>query len=68
MKPLYHHDSLSHYESLTIATLVAMIAHSPIALVRSPLSLPAGFDGVDVAVLEWIAAEGRRIGRGFAMM
>jgi hypothetical protein len=27
-------------------------------------SLPAGFDCVDVAVLDWIAAEGRRLGRG----
>jgi len=25
--------------------------------------LPAGFDDVDIAVLDWIAAEGRRLGR-----
>ena len=26
-------------------------------------SLPAGFDDSDIAVLDWIAAEGRRLGR-----
>ena len=31
---------------------------------RGLSSLPAGFDYVDIAVLDWIAAEGRRLGRG----
>jgi hypothetical protein len=30
--------------------------------------LPAGFDDVDLAVLDWIAAEGRRLGRGLLPM
>lgn len=58
-----------------LGTLVATIAHSQIVvaasgrdsrLVAERRSLPAGFDDVDVAVLEWIAAEGRRVGRGLA--
>jgi hypothetical protein len=31
-------------------------------------SLPTGFDRVDAVILDWIAGEGRRIGRGFALM
>jgi hypothetical protein len=55
------------------ATLAATIAHSPIVVPRresgSRLSrLPAGFDAVDVAILDWIAAEGRRAGRSFLTM
>jgi hypothetical protein len=51
--------------------LVAVIAHSQIILReragRTP-GLPASFDDVDLAVLDWIADEGRRIGRSFAQM
>jgi hypothetical protein len=55
-----------------LGTLVDVVARSPIAFSatavdRSPIRdhrpLPSGFDEVDVAVLEWIAAEGRRVGR-----
>ena len=56
-----------------IDTLALAIAHSPIVVARasSPASsraamiepvfssFPAGFDEADVAVLHWIAAEGR---------
>ena len=31
---------------------------------RGLSSLPAGFDYADIAVLDWIAAEGRHQGRG----
>jgi len=31
---------------------------------RGLSSLPAGFDYADIAVLDWIAAEGRLLGRG----
>ncbi len=47
-----------------LATLATVIAHSQI-VVASPeraLRLPAGFDAVDLAILDWIAAEGRRAG------
>ena len=61
-----HHD-------LEPATLVAVIARSQIVVPcresGSRLSrLPAGFDAVDVAILDWIAAEGRRAGRSFISM
>ena len=54
-----------------LAALGAMIAHSQIVLAKAekPLArLPAGFEVVDVAVLEWIAAEGRRAGRSLLRM
>ena len=47
-------------------TLAAVIAHSQIVvrergtLVRR---LPEGFDDVDVAILDWIVEEGRRVRR-----
>jgi hypothetical protein len=53
-----------HYP--TVETLAAVIAHSQIIMAqpRRPVPrLPAGFDDVDIAVLDWIAAEGRRLGR-----
>ena len=55
----------------TPATLAAVIAHSQIVIPAddgSAQRLPAGFDDVDFAVLEWIAEEGRRLGRNFARM
>jgi hypothetical protein len=50
---------------------VAVITHSPIVLsdLCSPepgvrlAGLPDRFDDVDLAILDWITAEGRRIGR-----
>jgi hypothetical protein len=55
-------------ERLTLETLVAAIARSPIVVARPAARFPTGFETVDMAVLEWIAAEGRRIGRGFVLM
>jgi hypothetical protein len=49
-----------------VGTLAAVIAHSQIVVGapgRTAPRLPAGFDDVDLAVLDWIAAEGRRLGR-----
>jgi hypothetical protein len=45
-----------------LETLAAVIARSQIVVAgRTPCRrLPAGFDEVDVAILDWIAAEGRR--------
>jgi len=50
-----------------LEAILAVIRRSPIAVSRS-VDLPAGFTEVDAAVLEWIAAEGRRIGRGYARL
>jgi hypothetical protein len=51
----------------TIETLAAVIAQSQIVVAqphsRMP-ALPAGFEGLDIAVLDWIAVGGRRLGRG----
>jgi len=46
------------------SVLSAVIAHSQIVVMLPVViaqHLPAGFDDVDIAILEWIAAEGRRI-------
>jgi hypothetical protein len=73
MKPMPPNDDRPDVE-----TLAAVIAQSQIwvaapvkALPVKALSvkvLPSGYDEVDVAILDWIVAEGRRAGRGFAPM
>jgi len=53
-----------HYP--TVETLAAVIGRSQIIMAqprRPAPRLPAGFDDVDIAMLDWIAAEGRRLGR-----
>jgi hypothetical protein len=58
----------TNQDGVELAELAAVIAHSPIVVARpvTVLRLPAGFGAVDVAILEWIAAEGRRAGRTLA--
>ncbi len=53
-----------------IETLAAVIARSQIVVAdrMPPRRLPAGFDEVDVAMLDWIAAERRRAGRSLLPM
>jgi hypothetical protein len=56
-----------------LETLVAVIARSQIVVAQAlarPKSrqLPAGFEAVDIAILDWIAAEGRRASRGFVWL
>ncbi len=46
----------------------SVIRRSPIAVAKATAELPAGFTEVDVSVLDWIAAEARRIGRGYARL
>ena len=64
--------SLAHLDAADMATLVAVISHSQIVVAREAMtsgrSLPDGFDDVDVAILDWIAAEGRRGRRDFVYM
>jgi len=55
--------NFTDWNSPALATLTAVIARSPIVLAAPASRLPAGFEAVDIAILEWIAAEGRRIGR-----
>jgi hypothetical protein len=52
----------------SVGMLVAVIAHSQIVAAAPARRLPAGFDDVDVAILDWIAAEGRRAGHRYARM
>jgi hypothetical protein len=53
-----------------LETLAAVIARSPIVVAQPALRrrLPDGFDAVDVAILDWIAAEGRRTGRALVRL
>jgi hypothetical protein len=64
------HSSIGYPD---IDTLVLVIANSQIVVTQAIREvaeadtlrpLPAGFDEIDVAILEWIASEGRRLGRG----
>jgi hypothetical protein len=72
-------DALLDGKSVAVTTLVALIARSPIVVKGSAApadggprwagcDLPAGFDAVDVAVLDWIASEGRSAGHRFLLM
>ncbi len=48
------------------STLTAAIAHSQIVVTSAAAQhFPAGFDDRDVAILQWIAAEGRRAKRSY---
>ena len=51
-------------------TLAAVVAHSQIVVQPGgiPRRLPAEFDDVDITILDWIADEGRRVGRSFVRM
>ena len=59
---------IDDHGSLAPAALAAVIAHSQIVVTAPARQYPAGFDDVDIAVLDWIAAEGRRLGRSFVRM
>ena len=51
---------------VNVETIGAVIARSPI-VVPSPVTLlPEGFEEADLAVLNWLAAEGARLRRGVA--
>jgi hypothetical protein len=49
-------------------TIGALIASSPILVLPPVTLLPPGFDEVDVAVLNWLAAEGQRLRGSFALL
>ena len=55
-------------DDVTLEMLVAAIAHSQIVVEGPAKRLPDGFDNVDAAILDWIAAEGHRLGHGFVRM
>jgi hypothetical protein len=59
---------LKGYEGPDVAMLAAVIARSQIIVAQENKCLPPGYDEVDVAILEWIVAEGRRTGRALVRM
>jgi hypothetical protein len=61
-----HLDTHLATRSATLEGLVAAIADSPIVVGRPAVVLPEGFEPIDVAILNWIVAEARRL-RGFAL-
>ena len=48
-----------------VETLAAVIAHSQIVVAEPPRRFLAGLDEVDLAILDWIIAEGRLAGRRY---
>jgi hypothetical protein len=55
-------------DRLILEALSATIARSPIMVAHQAVRLPPGYDEVEIVVLQWIAAEGRRIGRAIPVM
>jgi hypothetical protein len=51
-----------------VETLAAVIAHSQIVVAAPRVPLPAGFDEVDIAILDWIVAETHYAGRSYVRM
>jgi hypothetical protein len=55
--------------NVDLGTLVALIEQSPIRVPTLAVRpLPAGFDALDIAVLDWIVAQARASGRNYAHM
>jgi hypothetical protein len=55
-----------NYIGPDLSTLTAAIAHSQIVATSAAAQrFPAGFDDRDVAILQWIAAEGGRAKRSY---
>jgi hypothetical protein len=53
---------------LDLCTLLTVIERSPIRVPSAVSRLPAGFDAVDIAILDWIAAHARAHRHAFARM
>ncbi len=51
-----------------VETLAAVIAHSQIVVAEPARRCLAGLDEVDLAILDWIIADGRRAGRRYLPM
>jgi hypothetical protein len=52
---------------VSVETLTAAIARSPIVVAQSPTLLPDGFEEVDLAILAWLAGEAQRVRRATLM-
>jgi hypothetical protein len=51
-----------------VETLAAVIAHSQIVVAAPTRRFLAGLDEVDIAILDWIVAESRHLGRSYLPM
>lgn len=64
-------EVLDGFEGLrSLETIAAVIARSQIVVVK-PLKLkqlPNGFEKIDIAILDWIAADARQRGHRFVWM
>jgi hypothetical protein len=49
-------------KAVSVETIAAIIAGSPVTL------LPAGYEDVDLAILNWLAGEARLARRSFALI
>ena len=55
-------------KAVSVETITATIAGSAILVVPPVTRLPAGFEEVDLAILNWLAAEAARMRSRFALM
>jgi hypothetical protein len=56
-------------DPVSVETIAATIAASPIVVTPPVTLLPAGFEDVDLAILSWLAGEAARMrSRSFALM
>jgi hypothetical protein len=53
---------------VSVETIGAVIARSPIIVLPPVTLLPPGFGEADLAVLNWLASEGQRLRRSFARL
>jgi hypothetical protein len=56
------------HNPVSVETIAATIAGSPIVVMPPVTLLPAGFEEVDIAILNWLAGEAERMRRSFALM
>jgi hypothetical protein len=56
------------HNPVSVETIAAAIAGSPIVVMPPVTLLPAGFEEVDIAILNWLAGEAERMRRNFALM
>ena len=53
---------------VSVETITATIAGSPIVVLPPVTLLPACFEEVDLAILNWLAGEAQRMRRSFELM
>jgi hypothetical protein len=55
-------------KAVSVETITATIAGSPIVMASPVTLLPVGFEDVDLAILNWLAREAQLMRRSFALM